>query len=638
MRIKFFLLLIILLPTLSVAQPYTSRLGRFEMPEIRGCAPFTVTIGATNLIIPLRCDMSNPADPKPCDMNWGDGTAVIQNDFTHVYTQPGTYTLSINYQTFGPDDIVITVLPNTQPSFNIYTCNNNMAQVEITDNAYDSYIIDFNSQSQVPTPVGASPVNFDFGSAGDKFIRVRGRYNAAADNCTALQKEVQIQNLMAPELNLLAVTSPSEIDLEFTSRQNTFYRLEIAPDAGTFQNYAPVHNLSTFAATQNLNTDNRFYCFRLGAVDRCNGGTPLFSNTLCSARLTATPQNNENEVSWITSTTGVNRFEVIRDGSSIQSNAPTPFNDQNVVCGTEYCYQLITHYGTNRRSISHQRCAVAISTDIPPAIEHVNSIVDGNSVELRWVHHPDAVPQTYTVLRQANGGGFNTLTTTPANVHSDASYSISSQHCYRIDYQDVCGNNSPPGITACPITVQSSNGPNNTIILNWNTYTGWNSGVDHYELDKYDLQGNLMQTDNMNSTTTFTDNDLSDQGYRYVVRAILNPYNGVINTEAVSNELSAMRALRFAYPKAFTPDNQGPTENETFKVFVTEEFIASFEMNIFNRWGEMIFTTRDLAQGWDGKFNGKPQPEGTYIFTAVLIDKTGRTFKRDGSVMLLRKK
>jgi gliding motility-associated-like protein len=636
MRIKFLLLVIILLPALSVAQPYTSRLGRFQVDEIKGCAPFTVTIVRTDLVTtpdPLVCNGSTP-----CDMNWGDGTPVIQNDFSHVYAQPGTYTLSANYQTNGPDDIVITVLPNPQPSFNIYTCNNNLAQVEITDNAYDSYIIDFNGQSQVPTPVGASPVNFNFGSAGDKFISVRGRYTNGADNCTPLQKDVRIENLIAPTIDLLAVNSPTDINLEFTSRQHTFYRLEIGPDGGAFQNYATIHNLNTFTANQNLNTDTRYYCFRLGAVDRCSGAPPLFSNTICSARLTGIAQNNQNSLSWITSAVGTPTFEMLRDGSSINTNASIPLIDQNVVCGTEYCYQLISHYANGSRSISHERCITAISTDTPPAIQHVSSVVDDNSVELRWVHPPSANPQTFTVLRQTNNGTFNPITTTPATIHTDASYSLAANHCYRIDYEDVCGNNSPAGITACPITLNSSNGPDNTILLNWNAYNGWNSGVDHYELDKYDLQGTFLQTYNLNTSTTFTDNDLTDQGYRYVVRAILNPYAGVTNALAVSNELSAMRTLRFAYPKAFTPDNQGPTENETFKVFVTEEFIASFEMNIFNRWGEMIFSTRDLAKGWDGKFNGKPQPEGTYIFTAVLVDKTGRTFKRDGSVMLLRKR
>lgn len=633
MRIKFFLLLIILLPALSVAQPYTSRLGRFQVDEIKGCAPLTIQIVNTDLDPTFQCGSSG----LPCDVRWGDGVNQ-QNIFTHTYTQPGTYLLQLQHQNSDFDDITITVMPNLQPTYNIYVCNNNMAQVEITDNAYDSYIIDFNSQSQVPTPVGASPVNFDFGSAGDKFIRVRGRYNAAADNCSPLEKEVRIENLIAPTIDLLSVNSSTEIDLEFTTRQHTFYRLEIGPDGGTFQNYGTVHNLNTFTASQNLNTDNRYYCFRLGAVDRCSGAAPLFSSPICSARLNVTAQNNNNNLSWITSAANINRFEVLRDGAPRNINAPNPMNDGDLVCGTEYCYQLISHYTNGSRSISHQRCVTAISTDIPPAVEHVNAIVNGNAVELRWFADADANPANYTVWRQANGGAFTPLIATPANVFTDENYSLSQTHCYRINYIDACGNNSPNGITACPIRLHSTNGTDNNIILNWSTYDGWNAGVNRYELDKYDLQGTFLQTYNLNTTTTFADNDLTDQGYRYVVRALLHPYNGNNNQQAVSNEVNALRALRFAYPKAFTPDNQGPAENETFKVFVTEEFIASFEMNIFNRWGEMIFSTRDLTQGWDGKFNGKPQPEGTYIFTAVLVDKTGRTFKRDGSVMLLRKK
>ncbi len=637
MKKRFFLLLAIMfIPMLMWAQ-HTSRLGRFQVDEIKGCAPLTVTILATNLVVPLECDVTSatpdPLNPKPCDMAWGDG--VTQQDIiTHTYTQPGTYTLSINYQTHGPDDIVITVLPNIQPSFNIYVCDNNMAQVELTDNSFASYIIDFNAQYEVEVPVGSSPVNFNFGSAGNKLIRVRGRYEDGADNCTPREKPVTINNLTAPALDLLTVSSAAEINLEFTANQNTAYRLEIAPDGGTFQNYEALYNLNEFTANRNLDTDNRYYCFRLGAVDRCSGAPPLFSNTICSARLTVTAQNNQNALSWITNSAGINRFEVQRDGIAIQTNATTPTTDTDVTCGTAYCYHIVSHYTNGSRSISHQRCVTAISTDIPPAITNISTVVHDQAVDLRWLSVPAVPVQSYAVLRQSNGGTFNVLTTTVAPTYTDNTYTLNGNFCYQINYTDACGNTSPNSQTTCPITVSYVNHNDNSIELAWNAYEGWSAGVQRYEIDKYDLQGNFMQTYST-GVTTFTDNDISDQGYHYVVRAI--PVDGN-NTISLSNEIMAVRSLRFAYPKAFTPDNHGPADNETFKVFVTEEFIASFEMNIFNRWGEMIFSTRDLAQGWDGKFNDKPQPEGTYIFKAVLVDKTGRTFKRDGSVVLLRKK
>jgi gliding motility-associated-like protein len=67
------------------------------------------------------------------------------------------------------------------------------------------------------------------------------------------------------------------------------------------------------------------------------------------------------------------------------------------------------------------------------------------------------------------------------------------------------------------------------------------------------------------------------------------------------------------------------------------QFITTFEMRIFNRWGEMMYSTDDLEKGWDGHFKGALMPEGTYVFRANITDQAGRTFERSGTILLLKK-
>lgn len=632
MKSRFLFLLFFCVTTVALAQSKISRLGRFEMDEVSGCAPLTVTIVQTDLVVPLKCDAG-----QPCDMNWGDGSSIQQNQFTHTYTQPGTYTISILYQGADFDDIQIVVFPNVQPVFNVYTCSGNEVQVQVTDTQYDSYIINYNDATpEAEVPRGSLPVNHTFGSPGTKTISVRGKNANSADNCTPPADKVVVVSAAAPPvptIDQLIISSSSVIDLEMTTQQNVLYRLEMSVNGGAFGNLGNLLDVNT-ATVPDLNTDDNYYCFRLGTVNPC-AGSVSYSQAICSADLAVSAQNNANSLTWTTSTAGIVNFTITKDGTPLSPTPLTTFLDTDVECGTEYCYQIISNYADGT-SISATRCITAISTDIPDAIANVTTVVNEDQVDLTWQPDADFVARTYAVLRQSNGSSFNTLESgimLPA--FTDDAYSLSNQQCYRIDYTDACGNTSNAGISACPITLTYSTNSNNEIILTWSAYTAWAAGVDHYELDKYDLQHTLLETFSLGSSTTFTDTDLTDQGYYYVVRAIPND---AVNNESVSNEVEAIRSLRFAYPKAFTPDAQGPAENETFKVFVTEEFIASFEMKIFNRWGEMIYSTTDLLKGWDGKFNGTPQPEGTYTFTATLRDKTGRTFKRDGSVMLLRKK
>ncbi|NTW34137.1 MAG: T9SS type B sorting domain-containing protein, partial [Bacteroidetes bacterium] len=64
-------------------------------------------------------------------------------------------------------------------------------------------------------------------------------------------------------------------------------------------------------------------------------------------------------------------------------------------------------------------------------------------------------------------------------------------------------------------------------------------------------------------------------------------------------------------PEAFSPNGDG--QNDEFYLFYAGNFV-SIEFRIFNRWGEMVFETTDIKQGWDGIFKGKPQETGGYSY------------------------
>jgi gliding motility-associated-like protein len=93
----------------------------------------------------------------------------------------------------------------------------------------------------------------------------------------------------------------------------------------------------------------------------------------------------------------------------------------------------------------------------------------------------------------------------------------------------------------------------------------------------------------------------------------------------------------FNIPNAFTPNNDG--KNEVFQP--VGEGVYKFKMRIFNRWGELIFESSDIANGWDGKYKGDPAPIDIYAvyyeYESILPD-TGkrRGFKLYSSVALIR--
>jgi gliding motility-associated-like protein len=85
-------------------------------------------------------------------------------------------------------------------------------------------------------------------------------------------------------------------------------------------------------------------------------------------------------------------------------------------------------------------------------------------------------------------------------------------------------------------------------------------------------------------------------------------------------------------PNAFTPNGDG--RNDTYNIIAKN--IAQFEMRIYNRWGQLVYQTNDIQQGWDGVFNNIAQPAGTYICYFTATKANNEVVKQQVSFTLLR--
>lgn len=86
-------------------------------------------------------------------------------------------------------------------------------------------------------------------------------------------------------------------------------------------------------------------------------------------------------------------------------------------------------------------------------------------------------------------------------------------------------------------------------------------------------------------------------------------------------------------PNAFTPDDDGL--NDEFRVINPPDNFESFAMYIYNRWGQLVFETKDIKQGWDGTFKGGNASSGTYAFKLV-YSRGGMEFCEAGTVLVVR--
>lgn len=88
------------------------------------------------------------------------------------------------------------------------------------------------------------------------------------------------------------------------------------------------------------------------------------------------------------------------------------------------------------------------------------------------------------------------------------------------------------------------------------------------------------------------------------------------------------------FPNAFSPNSDGL--NDTFGAHLGNCELKSFAMSVYNRWGQLIFQTRDQYERWTGATNGSTPQTGTYIFTCVWEDMAGHIHRHKGAVVLIR--
>ena len=87
-------------------------------------------------------------------------------------------------------------------------------------------------------------------------------------------------------------------------------------------------------------------------------------------------------------------------------------------------------------------------------------------------------------------------------------------------------------------------------------------------------------------------------------------------------------------PNAFSPNNNRTNE---FLYPLNAVKAEQLEFTVYNRWGQMVFRTKDWKQGWDGRLNGQPQPPGTYVWILRYIDRDSRKrIEQKGFTILIR--
>ena len=164
-------------------------------------------------------------------------------------------------------------------------------------------------------------------------------------------------------------------------------------------------------------------------------------------------------------------------------------------------------------------------------------------------------------------------------------------------------------------------------------------GVLSYELQSIDDAGMVSTVATLDSgqTTFSTTVDLTAEignCYRIVATVeIVTPGGQVVRREWSSNRFCFALPVIVQFPNAFTPGGLNPE----FKPLLTNLDDAPYTFQIFNRYGQEVFSTTDPEEGWRGRVRGGSSAQvGTYVYRMEILVPGGDPLQREGTVVLIR--
>jgi gliding motility-associated-like protein len=128
--------------------------------------------------------------------------------------------------------------------------------------------------------------------------------------------------------------------------------------------------------------------------------------------------------------------------------------------------------------------------------------------------------------------------------------------------------------------------------------------------------------------STYTFENLSAGNYYF---KILKKDGCIANEATVNLKLDSCNPVTF--PNTFSPNGDG--NNDIFKPN-QDSRATRYQLDIFSRYGRMLFSSRSLTNGWDGQINGSMAPTGVYYWVVSYINDVGKPITQNGYITLIK--
>lgn len=603
-----------------------------------GCVPLTIIV--TNTVAGAN-NINYVFDYK------GEATPSLTPATTFTYNKPGKYRI-LQVGSSGATGITscreVIVRDRTPPKVTAIPCSDGKVKLVFADDSiskqYDQIEVDWNDGAapEYINKGGSLETEHDYFGTGTRTLFYRGIYNQNAGACFGSDKtslRVQVNGKQNSEITISQVESRTDgsVGLSFKSTGGIESEVMVKTGSGNYIG-SGVKSSQTGNVELTLQSldPKQVHCLKLSSTDAC--GSVKESNEVCTTVLSGKAESERNIITWTLypQPKEFARYELRRNGLLVKAlfrPEDASFVDNDVECGVTYRYQVVAVVGMARSVAASVE--VKAKSDLKPSAvsQAIVSVEQDGSVSLVAFPPLQGTTPTYKMIfersENPNSGFQEVGATENTNRYSDVKAKASEQsYCYRILYENACGNRSEPSPPICTIFLKNAGAS-----IQWTGDAPFTNNVGGYFVIKLNKGGTASETGvGANLTYDPQFDDPNEQEFEYQIRA--RSQNGAFLS--YSNVILYRREAALFLPDAFSPNGDGI--NDTFKP--NGSFYDNFQMIIYNRWGQSIFQTTDPGAGWDGTINGDRAPQGPYVYKVIIRDNTGKDFVKKGTVMLLR--
>lgn len=296
-------------------------------------------------------------------------------------------------------------------------------------------------------------------------------------------------------------------------------------------------------------------------------------------------------------------------------------------CKKNYCYQLVSEVnGITSGSkmvpysavlISEKKC-ISRDTISPPAISDISITVDDDKfIELKYTDNSgwNVTSDSLLIFKlKKETGLFEILDIkkTPLNTYVDKEVETNTNvYTYKIAQKDICGSTSIWSPEVSNILLKSDKNQ----LLNWSNLSPFgNQTIQTFSLLEYQEETDFIKnTYDFNSNLFTYKPNLVDFNKEATFKIIGKSNNGLVSS---SNAVVVPINAELYFPNAFSPNKDA--KNDSFEIKGKPGGVESFKMQVYNRWGALVFETTDINTSWDGNINNLPAPSGKYLIYIYL--------------------